>query len=59
MKYDKAELVEIEGPQAGSQVRRLWLHHPPTNVPLLPLLAEVCVEEAQEDVQGADKSAGD
>jgi len=35
-------------------VRTVQMH-----VLLLPLLPEVSVEEAQEDVQGADKSAGD
>jgi len=46
-------------------VRHLLIHPHETvrtvqeHVLLLPLLPEVGVEEAQEDVQGADKSAGE
>jgi len=61
MKYDKAELVEIEAlAEAGSQVRRLQLPRRQTVRPvqtivlLLARVPEVCVEEAQEDVQSAD-----
>jgi len=68
VKYEKADLTEVEGGgrvEAGSQVRRLQLPRREavrtvqTHVLLLRRVPEVCLEEAQEDVQGADESAGD
>ena len=66
MKYDKAELVEVEDVvKKPTRVRRLQDHHNESvrtvqnQLLLLRRVPEDCVENAQEDVQSADEGGGE